>query len=242
MIGIPIVSKSFNLIMVMPVYNEALSLPSVLEKWSTEFDRLGLTYRIDAYNDGSKDNSLDVLRDLAKRFPNLNVVDKPNSGHGPTILKGYKEAAKDAEWVFQIDSDDEISVEEFESFWTKRDDFDFLIGIRHTRQKNIIRLFITKIARIAIRLLFGSGIRDVNCPYRLVRVASFKACFESIPSDMFAPNVAVSGYAVRKKLRLFQSEVKYSFRQQGTVALGSTKMLNKAALSLIQLLGFLFKK
>ena len=69
----------------------------------------------------------------------------------------------------------------------------------------------------------------------------FEPCFASIPDDMFAPNVAVSGFAVRKKLRLFQSEVQYSFRQQGTVSVGSTKMFGKALLSFRQLLGFLLK-
>lgn len=235
-------STPYTLIMVMPVYNEALSLPSVIEKWSQEFERRGIHYRIDAYNDGSKDTSLEVLTTLSKQYPNLRVIDKPNSGHGPTILGGYKNAANEAEWIFQIDSDDEISVDEFASFWSQRDAHDFLIGIRHTRQKDIIRLCITKVARLAIRCLFGSGIRDVNCPYRLMRVSAFKPCFDTIPDDMFAPNVAVSGYAVKTSLRVYQSEVKYSFRQQGTVSIGSTKMLNKAALSFVQLLGFLFKK
>ena len=132
----------------MPVYNEAKSLPSVIEKWVGEFSRLNLNFRIDAYNDGSKDNSLDVLQELAKKHSQLRVIDKPNSGHGPTILMGYKQAVKEADWVFQIDSDDEISVDEFESFWTQREQYDFLIGIRHTRQKDIIRLFITKMARL----------------------------------------------------------------------------------------------
>lgn len=229
-------SKPFSLIMVMPVYNEASSLPSVIQKWVHEFDRLGLKYRIDAYNDGSKDDSLAVLTQLSETYPALTVIDKPNSGHGPTILKGYRDASRDADWVFQIDSDDEISVDEFESFWSKRDNYDFLIGIRHTRQKDMIRLFITKMARFSIALLFGSGVYDVNCPYRLMRVAQFETCFALIPDDMFAPNVAISGFAVQKNYRIFQDTVRYSFRQQGTVSVGSTKMFNKALLSFKQLL------
>jgi glycosyltransferase involved in cell wall biosynthesis len=228
--------------MVMPVYNEAASLPSVITKWCAEFERLGISYRLDAYNDGSKDDSLSVLKSLAENNPNLRVVDKPNSGHGPTILKGYRDASASSDWIFQLDSDDEISVDEFESFWSQRDNYDFLIGIRHTRQNDLIRLFISMIARTAISVLFGSGVRDVNCPYRLMRTSRFKSCYDRLPDDMFAPNVAVSGFAIREKMRIFQSEVQYSFRQQGTVSIGSTKMLNKAALSFVQLLGFLFKR
>ena len=43
-----------------------------------------------------------------RRHPRLVVDVKPNSGHGPTILRGYRRGVVTADWVFQTDSDDEM--------------------------------------------------------------------------------------------------------------------------------------
>ena len=57
---------------------------------------------------GATDASEEVLRAVAEHQPNLVVDVKPNSGHGPTILRGYRRGVVTADWVFQTDSDDEM--------------------------------------------------------------------------------------------------------------------------------------
>ena len=56
----------------------------------------------------------------------LKIVDKENTGHGPTILKGYLEA--NSKWVFQMDSDNEIKVNDFDKLWSIRENYDFIVG------------------------------------------------------------------------------------------------------------------
>lgn len=57
---------SDRLCVVMPVYNEQAAIGGVLAKWDDELTRLGLNYEIRPYNDGSTDDSLDVMRKVAK--------------------------------------------------------------------------------------------------------------------------------------------------------------------------------
>ena len=124
-------STSERLCVVMPVYNECEAIGPVLEKWAAALDGLGMDYVIRPYNDGSKDNSLAVMREVAARINaaasaagrsgRIEVRDKPNGGHGHTILTGYRDAVADGfDWVFQIDSDDEMGPEKFGELWAAR--------------------------------------------------------------------------------------------------------------------------
>jgi len=130
--------KRPELAVVMPVYNEEGAIRNVIRKWSDELQRLEIDFEIHAYNDGSKDKSLQVLRELASQNPGLIIYDKANSGHGPTILQGYRENSR-AEWIFQIDSDDEIGCEGFEELWKNRKRYSFLIGHRIRERQPLSR-------------------------------------------------------------------------------------------------------
>ena len=113
-----------KLCVIMPVYNEQAIIGTVLEKWDEALSRLGIDYEIRPYNDGSKDGSLAVMHRVAESRPHISVKDKPNGGHGNTILTGYREAAADGfDWVFQVDSDDEMGPEKFAELWLRRNEY-----------------------------------------------------------------------------------------------------------------------
>lgn len=98
-----------ELCIVVPVYNESGAIGAVLSKWSAMLDSHGIDWQLHAYNDGSRDNSSEILSAVAKRSNGRLVAhDKTNSGHGPTILLGYRENAEHCDWLFQMDSDDEM--------------------------------------------------------------------------------------------------------------------------------------
>lgn len=62
----------------------------------------------------------------------INVPDRvrENEGHGPTLIRGYKQAlAEHADFIFQTDSDGQTNPNEFESFWEKRHDYDAVFGV-----------------------------------------------------------------------------------------------------------------
>ena len=169
-----------KLCVVIPVYNEQDVIAAVLEKWDSMLKSLAIDYEIRPYNDGSKDNSLSVMRDVAARIGNaITVKDKTNGGHGHTILVGYREATEDGfDWVFQVDSDDEMGPEKFSELWARKDDYDFLVGRREGRIQTLSRKAISFVSRLCVRLFYGKSIWDVNTPYRLMRVSAFKEFFD----------------------------------------------------------------
>ena len=128
-----------------------------------------------------------------KEIARLEVVRQPNAGHGPTILRGYREAKSD--WIFQVDGDDEVGAGEFSLLWSRRNAHDLLLGIRHGRNSPAVRRLITRCARWAVRAVFGVALRDANTPYRLMRRDTFLELFALLPDEFFAPNLALAGMA-----------------------------------------------
>lgn len=233
--------KPYDLIVVMPVYNEAEAIGPVLKKWQAMLDTLNIRYQIRAYNDGSKDNTGAILKEVSSTSDGRILgVDKANSGHGPTILRGYREAAREAEWVFQIDSDDEMGPESFPKLWAMREAYDFLVGQRDGRRQPLPRKIISFVSRLCVRIFYGKGIWDVNTPYRLMRAEAFQRHYEAIPDNTFAPNVILSGLAARNGLRMTEIPVPQHDRTTGEVSIKKWKLLKAAAKSFKQTIDFSF--
>lgn len=231
---------SHELAIVMPVYNEEGAICAVLTKWVKMLDGLQIDYEIHAYNDGSKDRSSDMLHAFSSTHARVIVHDKKNSGHGPTILQGYREQAANAPWIFQIDSDDEMGPESFSSLWEQRQNYDFLIGIRDGRLQPLARKVISMVSRLAINLFYGRSVWDVNSPYRLMRVEAFKQVFSLIPSNTFAPNVILSGCVAKLKLRHFEYRVPHGDRKTGEVSIKKWRLFKASVRSFVQTIRFSF--
>ena len=94
---------------IIPVYNVAAVLPRCLDSI------LAQTYpdiEIVAVDDGSLDNSGEVLDRYADEYPNLHVIHKENGGVTSARLRGVQEAS--GEWVGFVDADDEIEPDMYE--------------------------------------------------------------------------------------------------------------------------------
>ncbi|HLZ85588.1 MAG TPA: glycosyltransferase family 2 protein, partial [Puia sp.] len=191
---------------VIPVYNEAENLPALLRDWQPVFRSTGAPYRVIVIDDGSRDDSLRLLRDIAADDPTLEIHTQPNAGHGAAILNGYHRSA-DVDWVFQIDSDHQLDTAAFTRLWANRQDYDLLIAQRQEKNATAGRQRISNISRVMVRMLFGNTVSDVNSPYRLMRGERLREALERIPPRSFAPNILLTAWFVRKKSRIFTTTI-----------------------------------
>jgi hypothetical protein len=148
-------------------------------------------------------------------------------GHGPTISRGYRESI--GEWVFQVDSDDEMTPASFGRLWACRASYDLVLGCRENRHSRLSRRILSSGSRAVVRLLFGKGLWDVNTPYRLIRRSALAAMLSRIPSRAFAPNVIMAGLAIRDRLRICQIWVPYQPRRAGTGSIVGWRQWRTAA-------------
>jgi dolichol-phosphate mannosyltransferase len=220
--------------LIMPAYNEEGAIRGVVTAWEKQLASLQVDYELRVYDDGSRDATGDILEALASDLSHVVAIRQSNRGHGPTILRGYREAR--GRWVLQVDSDDEMDPSVFPSVWERRD-ADLVIGYRVGRKTPFSRKLITTVSYWTVRLLFGSGVRDVNIPYRLYRREVLARLLPAVPPDAFAPNVILAGLALRGGMRVAEVPVPYRERRSGTSHIVRWRMWRAAATSFAQTVG-----
>jgi dolichol-phosphate mannosyltransferase len=192
-----------ELIIVTPVFNESAVIEQFITDWIIFLRSLNILFELRLYDDGSTDNSAQIIQQLLPAYTELKYFRKENSGHGPSITTGYQ-AASEHDWVFQIDSDHELPVNDFEKLWNMRNNYDLLLGKRVNRNSSIFRKALTSLTSLCVAILAGKGISDINIPYRLVRGQKLQSFLEHNNPQNFAPNVMLSAYAICNKWRIVE--------------------------------------
>lgn len=211
---------------VMPVYNESENIAAVIDQWCEKLDACGMRYSILALDDGSKDDTLAVLEALCQKWPGrVEPVRQQNSGHGPTILKGYRMAIeRGVPWIFQIDSDGQCDPQYFTKLWAEREHKDLIAGLRMRREDGAGRVFVSMVLRLAVLLISGVNCRDVNVPYRLMRTSAVAPLIVKIPANCFFTNVGVTVLALRAGLRFCTIPITFRARAGGKTTVPYRKM------------------
>lgn len=204
---------------VMPAYNEEENIEDVIKQWHPVCEKIkadGHEAKLAIANDGSKDKTSAIMLQLQSKYPYFEPLDKPNSGHGGTVLYLYRYAIEHgANYVFQTDSDGQTLSDEFWQMWENREKFDFQIGTRGGRQDGASRVFVTKTLRLVVWLMFHVWVKDANTPYRLLKVEKLKPILDVIPQDYNLANVAVSAIAVRWNYNIGWYPITFRPRQGG---------------------------
>lgn len=178
---------------IMPAYNEEEAIRTVMMSWTECLRKVEPDHMLCVLNDGSKDGTLEKLRTLEKEIPTLSIVDKPNTGHGPTCIAGYELAlSKGAEWVFQIDSDGQCDPKYFAELWAARSTHPLLYGFRVKREDGVSRLMISRLISVLVFLCSGVWVRDSNVPYRLMRADALRKSLRYIPANFSLSNILLS--------------------------------------------------
>lgn len=208
-----------KIFLVMPAYNEEANIDSVVAQWYPVVERIR-TEGHDAYlmiaNDGSKDSTFNRMIDLSKKYPYFEPIDKPNSGHGATLLYLYNKAIADnADYIFQTDSDGQTDPNEFWQMWEARHDYDLQVGHRNHREDGMSRVMVTKVLKCVVGVTFGVKVTDANTPFRLMSTSAIKPILSLIPKDFFLSNVALSAISVKKDLKTRWIPITFRPRQGG---------------------------
>lgn len=183
-----------ELVIVMPIYNEAANISDVIAEWLPVLEKTGVRFEMLTINDGSKDSTLEILNSLAEKYPGkITVLNKQNSGHGRSCRQGYEWALKGpAQWVLQIDSDGQCNPEYFPTFWSQTAEADCVFGSRTTRGDGYARKIISKTCGVLSSLVAGVNVQDANVPYRLMRKTALAEALTKVPADFDVQNIALT--------------------------------------------------
>lgn len=208
---------SDKLYIVIPAYNESENIADVVNDWYPVVEKYGGEgSRLVVIDDGSKDNTYEIMKELASTRPLMEAVTKPNGGHGATVLYGYNYALENgADYIFQTDSDGQTLSSEFGPFWEQREQFDMVIGHRNKREDGFARKIVTKVLKFVVWLCFGVSVTDANTPFRLMKSGTLSKYIGLIPKNYNLSNVIVSVLYAKKGCAVKYIPITFRPRQGG---------------------------
>ena len=214
-----------KLYIVIPAYKERETVRRVIEEWYPIVEKVGGDSRLVVVNDGSKDDTYEIMQECAKDKPRFIPLTKQNGGHGATVLHAYRYALDEgADYIFQTDSDGQTVPGEFWPFWERRHDYDMVIGKRDSREDGLSRILVTKVLKLTLMACFGTVVVDANTPFRLMKADTLRENIDLIPKDFNLSNVLVSVIYEKKKLRVKYLPITFLQRQGGVNSINIGKI------------------
>ena len=152
----------------MPAYNEAENIAEMIERVRTHVGPLVDELEIVVVDDGSSDNTGEIVAHISQSDPCVRLVQHPtNLGYGAAVRDAVWAATK--ELILITDSDLQFDLSEIERFLPRIDQADMVIGYRHARSDPWYRALFGQGWSWIVNLLFGYTARDVDCAFKLFK-------------------------------------------------------------------------
>ncbi len=216
-----------KLYIIIPAYNEEDNIRTVIEDWYPVIEKNNGDgeSRLIIINDGSLDNTYQILMEEKEKRPLLHPISKANSGHGATVLYGYKYAIMNGvDYVFQTDADGQTLPAEFDRLWEERNFYDMVIGDRAHRKDGISRKVVAYVLRVCICLCFQVKVADANTPFRLMKAKTLQELLEDIPPEFNLTNVLLTVLFHKKNKKVKYIPITFRQRQGGVNSINITKI------------------
>jgi undecaprenyl-phosphate 4-deoxy-4-formamido-L-arabinose transferase len=178
---------------VIPVYNEEATLPTLFPRLYSALDALGRPYEIILVDDGSRDKSMEILRAQAQHRPDrIRVVElSRNFGQHPAILAGFSIAK--GEVVVTLDADLQNPPEEIGKLVAKFDEgYDVVGGVRQDRQDTMFRRAASWLVNLVTVRITGIRMSDYGCMLRAYSREVVDLMVKSEEHSTFIPALAQS--------------------------------------------------
>ena len=209
---------------VVPLYNEAESLPELMAWIERVMKEHGFSYEILFINDGSTDDSWNVIRKLSENNPAVKgVAFRRNYGKSPALNTGFARAQGDV--VITMDADLQDSPDEIPELYRmiREDGYDLVSGYKQKRYDPLSKTIPTKLFNATARKVSGiKNLHDFNCGLKAYRNKVVKHI--EVYGDMhrYIPYLAkLSGFN-----RIGEKIVKHQARKYGKTKFGLDRFVN----------------
>ena len=169
-------TASYDLTIVVPVYNEEMNIEE-LERVFLEYLPKAVCHACVLFvNDGSTDNSLNIIEKICNRNADLFFISYPqNAGLSAAIKAGIDYTY--SPYVGYIDADLQTTPEDFNLLYPYAKEYALVMGIRTNRKDSWSKLIQSKIANGFRRMMTGDTATDTGCPLKIMQTE----CAKKIP-------------------------------------------------------------
>ena len=213
-----------NISVVIPLYNEAESLPELSEWIRRVMEDNDFSYEVIFVNDGSTDGSADVIKRLAQDDPHIHLISfARNYGKSPALNEGFRKAQGDV--VITMDADLQDSPDEIPELYRMitEDGFDLVSGWKKKRYDPLSKTLPTKLFNATARKVSGiRNLHDFNCGLKAYKKAVVKNI--EVYGDMhrYVPYLAKNaGFT-----KIGEKVVRHQARKYGVTKFGLNRFVN----------------
>jgi glycosyltransferase involved in cell wall biosynthesis len=206
---------------VIPLYNEAESIPELYGQLTDVLSRMGADYELLWIDDGSRDASLSILREQARRDKHVRVISfRRNFGKSAGLATGFRVAR--GEIVVTMDADLQDDPAEIPNLLAKLNEgFDLVSGWKKKRHDPISKTLPSKLFNRVTGSLSGIRLHDFNCGLKAYRRDVVKDLPVYGELHRFLPVLAFKqGY------RIAEIPVHHRARVHGKTKFGANRFLN----------------
>ena len=168
--------KRLDISVVVPLFNEAESLPELVAWIDRVARENSLTYEVIMVNDGSTDRSWEVVKELSAKFPAVKGISfMRNYGKSAALYSGFEMAQ--GEVVFTMDADLQDSPDEIPEMrrMILEDGYDLVSGWKRKRYDPIGKRWPSKFFNLTARIMSGIRLHDFNCGLKAYRLKVVKS-------------------------------------------------------------------
>ena len=213
----------YKLSIVIPLLNEAESLPE-LHSWIYEVvTKNNLSYELILIDDGSTDTSWNIIEELALKDKNIKAIKfQKNYGKSAAFQKGFELA--NGQVVITMDADLQDSPEEIPELYRMivEDNFDLVSGWKKNRHDPLSKTLPTKLYNWAARRITGIHLHDFNCGLKAYKLSVVKSI--ELYGDMHRYVPALAKYAGFQNIG--EKIVQHQARKYGLTKFGLNRFLN----------------
>lgn len=218
----------------LPTYNEEHNIKVVTLKVQSVLEKVADKWEILIIDDGSTDSTRESAVGLMRSDKRIRLIShKENRGYGAALKSGFYNARYN--WIAFIDSDGQFDFSEFPKFITKcrETGADLVIGYYKKRRVSYFKILTSKIWELAVFVLFGLKVHDIDCGFKLIS----KKVIDAIPKLESERGAFISSEllikAKRKGFKIVEIPVNHYPRMRGA---GTGRNLNVIIKSFADLL------
>jgi len=196
-----------TLTILVPVYNEEANLRRVEKELQNYINQAKIPASVLFVNDGSKDTSLALIRQICKGNPVFNYIDfDKNYGLSTAIKAGIDYS--NTSLIGYIDADLQTSPNDFDLLLKYIDEYDLVTGVRFNRKDRFVKNISSKIANGIRRNFTHDGMDDTGCPLKIIkadyakRIPMFKGLHRFLPALILLQNGKVKQVPIQHFARI----------------------------------------
>ena len=166
-------NKNIDISIIVPVYNEKDSLSSLYDELKNNINSK-YNWELIFINDGSEDNSKDIILDLISKFNNIRLVDfYKNHGKSEALNSGF--TMSKGKIVITLDADLQDDPKEINRFISKiNEGYGLVTGWKKNRLDPLSKRLPSKIFNFILKLVSGIKIHDFNCGFKAYNSEAIK--------------------------------------------------------------------